>query len=81
VILPKVRLLSYNRVGAGQPGQRRGGLRPRLRAFARRGEKVRRSLRSGLGQYFLLSNPILPVDAGSIIARDLIRNTAAVFCS
>jgi hypothetical protein len=33
------------------------------------------------GKYFLLSNPILPVDVGSTIARDLIRNTAAVFCS
>jgi hypothetical protein len=33
------------------------------------------------GKYFLLGNPILPAHAGSSIARDLIRNTAAVFTS
>ena len=83
VILPKVRLLSYTAVARVNSTTGTVTFDPD-RDFVRLpgGEKkfgVRYDIVSG--KYFLLGNPILPVHAGSSIARDLIRNAAAVFSS
>ena len=83
VILPKVRLLSYTAIARVNATTGTVTFDPD-RDFVRLpgGEKkfgVRYDSMSG--KYFLLGNPILPVHTGSSIARDLIRNTAAVFSS
>ena len=83
VILPKVRLLSYTAIARVNATTGTVTFDPD-RDFVRLpgGEKkfgVRYDTVSG--KYFLLGNPILPAHAGSSIARDLIRNTAAVFTS
>ena len=83
VILPKVRLLSYTAIARVNPTTGTVTFDPD-RDFVRLpgGEKkfgVRYDAVSG--KYYLLGNPILPAHAGSSIARDLIRNTGAVFTS
>jgi autotransporter-associated beta strand protein len=83
VILPKVRLLSYTAPANVNPVSGRVSFDPDRDFVPLPGGEKKFGVRydSVSGKYFMLSNPILPADAGSPLARDLIRNTAAVFSS
>jgi hypothetical protein len=83
VILPKVRLLSYTALARVNPVSGLVSFDPDRDFIPLPGGEKKFGVRYDpvSGKYFLLSNPILPADAGSTLARDLIRNTAAVFSS
>lgn len=83
VVLPKVRLLSYTALARVNPVSGLVAFDPERDFVPLPGGEKKFGVRYDpvSGKYFLLSNPILPADAGSAIARDLIRNTAAVFSS
>ncbi len=83
VILPKVRLLSYTALARVNPVSGLVTFDPDRDFVPLPGGEKKFGVRYDpvSGKYFLLSNPILPADAGSTLARDLIRNTAAVFTS
>jgi autotransporter-associated beta strand protein len=83
VILPKVRLLSYTALARVNPVSGLVSFDPDRDFVPLPGGEKKFGVRYDpvSGKYFILSNPILPADTGSTIARDLIRNTAAVFSS
>jgi autotransporter-associated beta strand protein len=83
VVLPKVRLLSYTALARVNPVSGLVAFDPERDFVPLPGGEKKFGVRYDpvSGKYFLLSNPILPADAGSTLARDLIRNTAAVFSS
>ena len=83
VILPKVRLLSYTALARVNPVSGRVSFDPDRDFVPLPGGEKKFGVRFDpvSGKYYMLSNPILPADTGSSIARDLIRNTAAVFSS
>jgi autotransporter-associated beta strand protein len=83
VILPKVRLLSYTAIARVNPVSGVVTFDPDRDFVPLPGGEKKFGVRYDAvsGKYFLLGNPILPAHAGSSIARDLIRNTAAVFTS
>lgn len=83
VVLPKVRLLSYTALARVNPVSGLVAFDPDRDFVPLPGGEKKFGVRydSVSGKYFMLSNPILPANSGSTLARDLIRNTAAVFSS